>query len=128
MDHQTKNCIRILVIDDEPLVAKAVCRALPEHRVVTAFGGQQALEELKFDSTFDLILCDLAMPKMDGPAFYNQVKQTSPGLEKNIVFMTGGVFVSHTRQFLDSIPNQTIQKPFNVEDLHQLIKQWTKEK
>ena len=53
---------RILIVDDDPLVLKAMRRLLHRHEVVTAPGGAEALAILEQRSDFNVILCDLMMP------------------------------------------------------------------
>ena len=60
--------VRVLVVDDEDLVVKALCRALEGHVVVSASSGREAIELLKKGEPFDLVLCDVMMPDLDGMA------------------------------------------------------------
>jgi len=57
------------------------------------------------------------MPGMDGVDVYKYVAEAAPGLEKRIVFITGGVFGGSARDFIDSIPNPVVTKPFKIEGL-----------
>ena len=61
----------ILVIDDEPSVVHALAGLLRRdgYRVGTASNGRHALAQLQ-ERPYDVILCDLRMPELDGPAFY----------------------------------------------------------
>ena len=60
----------ILVVEDEPLIALALKAELEDagYRVVTAVNGQQGLEQLAEAPHPDLVLTDMMMPVMDGPA------------------------------------------------------------
>jgi CheY-like chemotaxis protein len=64
----------IPVIDDEPGIASALVHVLPRsgHAVATASNGRLALAKL-VERTIDLILCDLRMPVLDGPGFYQEL-------------------------------------------------------
>jgi len=100
---------RILVVDDEPLVARALQRALRAHDVTVALGGREALDVLRADA-FDVIVCDLMMPGVSGIDLYEQL----PGeLRRRFVFATGGAFNQRAQQFLAEVPNQRIDKPFD---------------
>src|SRR5262249_19649222 len=82
---------RILVIDDEPLLLAAVCRIIePRHHVTAVSSGAAALELLHGGERFDVILCDLMMPEMNGVELYALVSAHEPELCRRIVFMTGG--------------------------------------
>ena len=60
----------VLVVDDEPLIAMALEAALEDagHRVATAANGRQGLERLTEAPRPDLVLLDMMMPVMNGPA------------------------------------------------------------
>jgi CheY-like chemotaxis protein len=107
---------RILIVDDEPLVARSLARMLRGHEIVTAGDGEAALWEC-LSREFDLVLCDVMMPRMDGPAFYRALCEHRPALATRIVFMTGGAFTADTRAFLEGVPNVHIEKPIQVHRL-----------
>lgn len=113
---------RLLVVDDEENVARAIRRVLAsEHDVATVTGGAEALRLLKASEPFDVILCDLMMPDVSGMALYNDLAQTAPDLTKRIIFMTGGIFTSAARAFLDRVANPRIEKPFDYANLRHLV-------
>ncbi len=60
----------VLVVDDEPLIAMALEAALEDagYRVATAANGRQGLERLVEEPRPDLVLLDMMMPVMNGPA------------------------------------------------------------
>ncbi len=64
-----------------------------------------------------MILCDVMMPNVTGIDFYRELERTLPHEVEKIVFLTGGVFASQTREFLDQIPNVRIEKPFTPDEL-----------
>lgn len=113
---------RVLVIDDEPMVAMAVRRSLAsDHDVVTLGLTEDALALLRSGERFDVILCDVMMPNMTGVDFYRELERFAPKELDKVVFLTGGAFALQTRQFLDGIPNQRIEKPFTPERLRALV-------
>ena len=69
----------ILVIDDDPLFAKLLEDILSTdgHRVTAAANGVEALALLE-GRAFDLIMIDIKMPELDGPAFYRELERRSP--------------------------------------------------
>jgi CheY-like chemotaxis protein len=111
----------ILVIDDDPVVTRMLCRVLSGHRIVVSHSGRDALERLARDS-FDLILCDLTMPGMSGMDFYDAVRVISPDLAKRVVFMTGGAFTAESHEFLTKLPNSWLEKPFDIRELRELVR------
>ncbi|GAB4557643.1 MAG: hypothetical protein Tsb0020_01970 [Haliangiales bacterium] len=114
---------RILIVDDEQLVRNALRRALRGYETVTAANGAEALDCLdKSPAPFDLILCDLMMPNVSGIDLYRHLCERRPGCEKQLVFLTGGVFTDEARDFLDEISNRVVQKPFDVRKLRTIVK------
>jgi PAS domain S-box-containing protein len=113
---------RILVIDDEPLVAEAIQSMLAAvHDVVTHTNPREALVRLVRGERFDLILCDLIMPEMSGMELYQRLLHQAPDAVDSIVLMTGGAATPQARQFLDRVPNPRIQKPFGQKALREMI-------
>jgi signal transduction histidine kinase len=118
-----KRALRILVVDDEPNVLKALERALKGHNVTTAQSGQAALDVLEAGPSFDLVFCDLMMADVSGMDIYGQVRRRRPGMEESFIFMTGGVFTQQATDFLASIPNPVVHKPFDLRALRKLVGQ-----
>jgi CheY-like chemotaxis protein len=108
-------------VDDEPMVARSLRRMLANHEVVVAVGGREARELLEGDPAFDVVFCDLMMPDLCGPDLFEQVRERHPALERRFVFMTGGAFTSRTASFLDQVPNQRIEKPFELSKIQQAL-------
>ncbi len=113
---------RILVVDDEPIIAKAVQRALSqEHEVVTIGNAIEALHRIGAGERFDVILADLMMPQMTGMDLYSELSRIAPEQASAMIFLTGGAFTTRARSFLDATPNQRVEKPFDIRHLRALI-------
>ncbi len=113
---------RILVVDDEPMICSLVSRALgKEHEVVAETGARRALELIKGGDRFDIIFCDLMMPDMTGMDLHAEIDEISPAQADRIVFLTGGAFTPRAREFLDSVDNRRMDKPFDVRALKALV-------
>jgi PAS domain S-box-containing protein len=103
----------VLVVDDEPVVGAAVKRMLaPLHDVTHVSSGEEALGRLAAGENFDVILCDLMMPRMTGMQLYDELRRTSPDVAQRIVFITGGAFTPRAKSFLETVPNLVLDKPF----------------
>lgn len=112
---------RVLLIDDETVFLRMLQRALDEDHYVEAYShAQEALAAVERER-FDVILCDINMPQMDGPTFLAQVELRSPEDAKRVVFMTGNRLAPQTADFLERIPNACLDKPFELEDLLALV-------
>ena len=83
-------------------------------------GGREALALLQDDHAFDLILCDLAMREVSGIDVWRALRKT--GDDGKIVFMTGGTTGSEAAEFLASVENPCLEKPFPPEQLRQLLR------
>ncbi len=112
---------RVLIVDDEKRVAETLCELLDEHDVTVATGGAAALELLG-SSAFDVVLCDLIMPKMSGMELYRTVKERNAGMATRFVFMTAGALLPQAREFLETVPNACIEKPFDLDYARQLVR------
>jgi two-component system NtrC family sensor kinase len=108
----------VLVIEDEPALATAVAEALTDAGfVVTRAGdGEEGLERLR-EKTFDVIVCDLRMPRLDGPAFYRAITASSPALARRVIFVTGDVAGTEAERFLEESGCRWLPKPFRLADL-----------
>jgi PAS domain S-box-containing protein len=109
---------RVLIVDDEPTLVRAYRRLLSRsHQVVGAYGGDEALAILARDDNFDIILCDLMMPRVDGVAVYQHLKRWQPHLVSRVVFCTGGPTNANCRQFLAETKVDLVLKPVTQESL-----------
>jgi len=114
---------RLLVVDDEPLVARGVTRLLQgECSAESTSSAREALERLSQGERFDLLLCDVMMPEMSGEAFFRQLAQVAPDQCERVVFITGGAFTPEARAFLESLPpGRCLFKPLAAEVLRALV-------
>lgn len=118
----TPRKLRILVVDDEPALLRAMKRGLSiHHKIVVASDGEEALEILKSDNNFDTIICDLMMPKIDGVDVFYELKEISPELAKKMIFCTGGAITNRTRDFRMSAKNKFFDKPVKISDLEEYL-------
>ncbi|MFL5352000.1 ATP-binding protein [Archangium sp.] len=109
---------RVLVIDDEPMLCSAVERILrPHHDVVFTTLAAEVLPRLEAGEHFDLILCDLMMPRMNGMDFHAALHRLRPELTGRVIFLTGGAFTAQARTFLERVPNRRVEKPFDARAL-----------
>lgn len=112
----------ILVVDDEPMIAKAIERMLSAEHDVTILGSAEvALQAITSGARFDVILCDLMMPQMTGMDLHAALARAVPEQADRMVFLTGGAFSSRARAFVEQVPNPCIEKPFDPVRLRALI-------
>lgn len=85
----------------------------------------EALGWLTSGEWYDVILCDVLMPAMNGVELRHRVHATSPDLAARIIFVTGGILWGRVQKLLESVPNTVLVKPFDLEGLRELIRRRT---
>jgi len=115
---------RILVIDDERLVARVMKRALRGHQVEIADSVDSALAHLEQDPLFSLLLCDLHLGARSGIDLYKEVGRRWPALIPRFVFIHGGVTHPGDGEFLRSIANEQLFKPVEIPVLRALVRRY----
>ena len=120
----TAQPIRILMVDDEPLIAQLVVDVLTTegYEVDTAASGLLALDRIK-EGSYDLILSDLRMPDLDGFALYHELERRRPDLVRRMIFISGTTEHPEHQKSLDEAGVPILSKPFHVEDLRRLAEQ-----
>jgi signal transduction histidine kinase/CheY-like chemotaxis protein len=113
---------RVLVIDDEPLVARAVVRALGDgYDVALCTSARDALGRFEEGERFDAVLCDLMMPQMNGMELHARAGRIDPGIAARFVFVTGGAFTEAAAEFLRTTRNAWIEKPFEPQAVREAV-------
>jgi signal transduction histidine kinase/CheY-like chemotaxis protein len=114
----------VLVVDDEAALAAAVSAALQDagYSVERASDGEQALIRCQARK-FDLVVCDLKMPRVDGRAFYAMLVTTSPDMASRVIFVTGDVAGTDAERFLEETGCRWLAKPFRLADLVRATKE-----
>jgi len=113
---------RVLIVDDEPLILRSVARLLKdEHDVEIATNGREALTKLAEEGPFDLILCDLMMPEMNGMDLHHEVSRVDPDVARRFVFLTGGAYTDSARVFLAQVNNPKLDKPIQPNLLRSVV-------
>jgi CheY-like chemotaxis protein len=113
--------LRILVVDDEVEIGRAVQRMLGrEHDFEPVTSAQTAHERLS-EAHYDVVLCDLLMPETSGMELYLRLASERPALLPRFVFMTAGAVDPGVREFLLSVPNPRVDKPFSAALLRDAI-------
>lgn len=112
----------LMVIDDEDMVRGSMKRVLErEHTVTCPKTSREALALFEAGMRFDLIICDLAMPDVSGMDVYDQISIRDPEQARRIVFASGGAFTPRMVDFLNSVPNRRIDKPYDPGKLRLLV-------
>jgi CheY-like chemotaxis protein len=114
---------RVLIVDDDPLVAESLALTLRgENEVTVSTSPREVLEILARGEEYDVILCDLLMPEMAGAELYAELLRTAPSAVGRIVFMTGGALSARTRAFVEGIGKTCLAKPLDARELRDLVR------
>jgi len=108
----------ILVVDDQPAILENVKLALEAagHCVLTASDGVEALSVLRARPV-NLILADIAMPRMNGYQLYERVRENPQWMTIPFVFLTARAMDSDIRYGKELGVNDYLTKPIQPEDL-----------
>ena len=112
----------ILVVEDEPSLASGLARLLRRdgHTVETVANGRLALARLEARA-YDLILCDVRMPELDGPSLYRLLERQQPHLCQRVIFLTGDTLEAATQAFLEASGAPCLTKPFAIAEARRAI-------
>ncbi|MET0587149.1 MAG: ATP-binding protein [Novosphingobium sp.] len=113
---------RILLVEDEDPVRMVAERALVRagYTVTTARDGEEGLEKLEEGGEFDLVVSDVVMPSMDGPAMVREIRKLAPGMP--VLFMSGYA-EQQLRREIDIADVHFLAKPFSVQQISDKVGQ-----
>lgn len=119
-----KRSTTILLVDDEDIiidVAQELLKAIG-YRVLTAKSGNAAVELYKADrDEIDMVILDMIMPDMDGGETYDRLKEINPDIK--VLLLSGYSINGQASEIMQRGCNGFIQKPFNMKDLSQTIRE-----
>ncbi len=112
----------ILVVDDEVAVAELLADILRDegYGVAIARSGSEALDQIEARD-FDLILSDLRMPDMDGPAMFAALMDRRPELASRVAFVTGDTLSARIKEFLSAAGRPCIEKPLTPREVRATV-------
>ncbi len=113
---------RILLVDDEPMVGRALARLLAGHETVVATSAGEAFQRVERGERFDAILCDLMMPDMSGMELHARLETRAPELASRMIFLSGGAFTPAAAEFLGRVPNERVDKPVGRVELENSLR------
>jgi DNA-binding response OmpR family regulator len=113
----------VLVVEDEPTVARLIGDVLEDEglQVDVLLDGREALERAARES-YDLVICDMKMPGVDGQHLYKSLASSGNPLRKKFLFVTGDVAAAQTHEFLERHHLPHVAKPFRVEELTERVR------
>ncbi len=114
----------VLLVEDEAALGAAVSESLADAGFVVdrAGNGEEAIACVQARA-YDLIICDLKMPKVDGMQFYRMLERDHPDAARRILFVTGDVAGTDAERFLEETGCRWLAKPFRLRDLLRTAKE-----
>ena len=120
----TARQFKFLVIADDHALRRAIGRYVKrQHDLVVVESAQAGYDLLISGERFDVILCDMMMPDMDGAEFFERLEAVLPDQAARVVFMTGGAFTQRTKEFLSPTRHRLLEKPFEATVLEGMIQE-----
>ncbi len=106
---------QVLVIDDEDVFHVIIERMLRQDGCVVdgAHDGKEALR-LAVRTAYDVVLCDMRMPGIDGRELYRQLVETAPRYRGRVVFCTGDILDPAAQSFFAEVGAARLAKPFDI--------------
>ena len=114
----------VLLVEDEQALATAVAEALVDAglNVDHAGDGMEALARIREQKDYDLVICDLKMPRIDGMTLYRAIAAADPALARRVIFVTGDVAGTEAERFLEESGCRWLAKPFRLADLLRAVR------
>ena len=114
----------VLIVEDERALASAVAEALTDAglEVDHAGDGEEALACLR-NANYDVVICDLKMPRVDGMTLYRAIAVATPELARRVIFVTGDVAGTDAERFLEESGCRWLAKPFRLSELLRAVRE-----
>ena len=120
---QAARALDVLVVDDEPGIRRVLTRYFSSrgHAVVSARDGAEAVK-LARQSTFDVVICDLRLPGMDGYEVVSRIRSLPAGVRTRCIIMSGGGPATVEALRNDTVMvSAVIEKPYDIEELRRAV-------
>jgi CheY-like chemotaxis protein len=109
----------VLVVEDDLDVRATLLRVLaPSYEVTIVDNGGTALWRFEKGQRFDVVLCDLSLPRMSGPVLVEHLRRIDPEQARRVIVMTGD---AHSPMAAQLAGHYVVEKPFDLGELRELI-------
>ena len=115
---------RVLIIDDEQSILDLFVSLLHSlgHQPEVTLSGKEALQKIATQD-YDLIICDLRMPEIDGRRIYQFLKEKHPHLVPRLIFSSGDTLNEAISKFIEESECLFLRKPFLLKEFQQVFSQ-----
>ncbi len=115
--------LRVLLLDDDELILRSMHRSLSDHfECLPIAHGQLALDALRSDEDFDVVVSDVVMPEMNGIEFYSALKLAHPQLAQRTLFLSGGIVSESLYASVAGTGRPCLAKPVDLAELVRSIR------
>jgi two-component system NtrC family sensor kinase len=113
----------VLIVEDEQALAAALGESLTDAglKVEYAGDGEEALACIQ-QQHYDLVICDLKMPRVDGMTLYRAIAAEAPALARRVIFITGDVAGTDAERFLQESGCRWLAKPFRLAEMLRAVR------
>jgi CheY-like chemotaxis protein len=124
LDNTARKQPKILVVEDEPAIARLFQRVLTgEGYDVAAVANSQMAKEQLIENTYDLLFFDIKLQGQNGKELYHWLNNFKPEEAERVIFSTGDSMSSETQNFLAESGRLTLPKPFTPGQLRDITRQ-----
>lgn len=118
--------LRILIVDDETVLNRVMSRGLMQAHeswtIVTEDNSTRALNRILAGEHYDIIMLDIIMADLTGIGFFATLQEKKPELCWRVIFITGGSLIPAVIEFLRTVPNKVLEKPFSYDEATDAIR------
>ena len=120
--HGAAKTKRILLLEDDEMLKNAIKEYLETnfYDVVAVSNGAEGVRAV-LKQEFDVIVCDMMMPKLPGDMFYTAIERMRPHLCRRFIFITGHRGNPKITDFIKQVKGAMLAKPFRMDDLIEAI-------
>jgi len=113
---------RVLVLEDDETLKDVIKEFLESnfYEVVSVSNGAEGVRAVLKDN-FDIVICDMMMPKLPGDMFYTAVERMRPELCRRFIFITGHGHNPKVNDFIQKVKGTMLAKPFHLDDLLEAV-------
>ena len=113
---------RVLLLEDDEVLKDAIKEFLQSnfYEVVSVGNGADGVRAV-VRQEFDLVICDMMMPKLPGDMFYVAVERMRPQLCRRFIFITGHGHNPKIHGFIKQVRGTLLPKPFHLDELLEAV-------
>ncbi|HEX4084445.1 MAG TPA: response regulator [Chthoniobacteraceae bacterium] len=121
-NHSMINTKRVLLLEDDEMFKTIIKEFLESnfYEVIAVNNGAEGVRAV-LKQEFDVVICDMMMPKLPGDMFYTAIERMRPHLCRRFIFITGHRGNPKINDFIKQVRGTMLAKPFHMDDLLEAI-------